>query len=633
MESKNFMSEGHRLRRPAFFVMLVLTVVTTILIGPTSGQSSPAGARLGDVSDGSRAGAVHHIGLYTEDGFPILPGVNSEKPFSTFVTCGQCHLYETIQMGSHFNPVADSNDTRPGEPWIYWDCATATQIPLSLRAWPGTFDPNDIGLTDWWFTRTFGRHMPGGGPGVQNPDDAPDPDDRWAASGDLQVNCLSCHDGEGFHDQAAYAQQVAKHNFRWAATATSSFAIVDGAAKSLPAFWEKGDPSEDVPQVQYDETRFFADNKVYMDLRKDVPNKRCAFCHSTKVIGEGHHSSPVDVHMAAGMKCVDCHRHGLDHQISRGYETEAVDTNDVSVATLSCRGCHLGEDNAHKPTAGGLTAPVPLHIGIPTIHFKTMSCTSCHSGPWPEAEVYQAKLSRAHALGTYGANRSDESLPHIQMPVFAPGHDGKLTPHKMVWPAYWGRLNQEKVSPLAIDLVKEVVAAALKNQYNLENASWPSLTEQDIETVLKALVMQIDPNDQPVYVSGGKLYSLAAGSLSAADHEAGNPYLWPLGHAVRPAAQSLGVRKCQDCHSTEAGILFGQVAVDGPLADPNASVSMIEFAQLDPGFNKLFAKTFVFRPMLKILAIIACAAIGMVILWLVLRVLDALIRGSSTEKE
>ena len=629
------MSEGHRLRRPVSTVMLVLTVVTLFTLGPALGQSesSPTAGRLGDVSDGSRAGAVHHVGLYTEDGFPIFPGVNSEKPFSTFVTCGQCHLYETIQMGWHFNPVADSNDMRTGEPWIYWDCATATQIPLSLRAWPGTFDPNDIGLTDWWFTRTFGRHMLGGGPGVQNPDEALDPDDRWAASGDLQVNCLSCHDAEVFHDQAAYAQQVGKHNYRWAATATSSFAVVDGAAKKLPDFWEKGDPSEDLPQVQYDETRFFAKNKVFLDLRKDVSNKRCAFCHSTKVIDEGHHGGPVDVHMAAGMKCVDCHRHGLDHQMSRGYETEAADTNDISVAGLSCAGCHLGEEDAHKPTAGNLTAPVPLHKGIPTIHFEKMSCTACHSGPWPEAATYQAKTSRAHALGAQGANRSDETLPHIQMPVFAPGHDGKLAPHKLVWPAYWGRLSQEQVTPLAIDRVQDVFRTELKNQFDLENASWPKLTEQDIQTILKALGTQVGPDAQPVYVSGGKLYSLTGGSVNATEHEAGKPYLWPIAHEVRPAAQSLGVRKCQDCHDTEAPILFGEVAVDGALADPNASVSMIEFAQLDPGFSKLFAQTFVFRPMLKVVALIACAAIGLVILWAVLRVLDALIRGSLPEKE
>lgn len=636
------MSEGHQLRRPVFIVILALSVVTSLVLGPAWGQSTPEGARLGDVGDGSRAGALHHIRLYTEDGFPILPGVNSEKPFSTFVTCGQCHYYEHVEKGWHFNPVVDSNDLRTGEPWIYWDCATATQIPLSMRAWPGAFDPHDIGLTDWWFTRVFGRHMAGGGPGVQNPDEDPNPEDRWAASGDLQVNCLSCHDGETLHDQAVYAREVAKENYRWAATATSAFATVDGEASKLPDFWEKGDPSEDVPQVTYDETRFFAENKVYMDLRKDVPNKRCNFCHSTKVIGEGHHGGPLDVHMAAGMKCVDCHRHGLDHQMSRGYETEAADTNNPSVAGLSCEGCHLGEEGGHKPTAGNLAAPVPLHKGIPVIHFEKMSCTSCHSGPWPENDTYRAKTSRAHALGTYGANRSDETLPHIQMPVFAPGHDGKLAPHKLMWPAYWGQrivakdaqeAEVEKVTPLAIDLVKDVVSAQLKNQYTLEDASWPKLTEQDIQTVLKAMVTQVDPNAQPVYVSGGKLYSLTGGIVNATEHEAGKPYLWPIAHEVRPAAQSLGVRKCQDCHDTKAPILFGEVAVDGPLADPNASVNMIEFAQLDPGFSKLFAQTFVFRPMLKVVALIACAAIGLVILWVVLRVLDALIRGSLPGKK
>ena len=631
------MSEGHRLRRPAFSVMLALTVVTALALAPASAQSPETATRLGDVSDGSRAGVVHHIKLYTEDGFPIFPGVNAEKPFSTFVTCGQCHMYESIQKGWHFNPVVDSNDTRTGEPWIYWDCATATQIPLSYRAWPGTFDPNDIGLTDWWFTRVFGRHMAGGGPGVQNPDDPPNPEDRWGPSGDLQVNCLACHDAEAFHHQTMYDQQIAKHNYRWAAAATSSFVMVEGAAKDLPDHWEPGDadPSDELPHVSYDESRFFGENKVFMDLVRDVPNKRCNYCHSTKVIGAGHHGGPVDVHMAAGMKCVDCHRHGLDHQMSRGYESEAADTNNVSVATLSCEGCHLGEHDSPNPTAGNLAAPVPLHKGIPVIHFKKMSCTSCHSGPWPETGTFRAKTSRAHALGTYGANRSDETLPHIQMPVFAPGNDGKLTPHKMMWPAYWGQLKEDAVTPLPIDLVKEVVGSQLKNQYDLEDSSWPKLTEQDIQAVLRGLITAVDPNTQPVYVSGGKLHSLTGGGLSSAEHDAAQPYLWPLAHDVRPAAQSLGVRKCQDCHDTEAPILFGEVAVDGPLVDPNApeTVNMIEFAQLDPGFSKLFAQTFVFRPMLKVVALIACAAVGLVILWVVLRVVDALIRGSLPEKE
>ncbi len=43
------------------------------------------------------------------------------------------------------------------------------------------------------------------------------------------------------------------------------------------------------------------------------------------------------------------------------------------------------------------------------------------------------------------------------------------------------------------------------------------------------------------------------------------PYLWPIAHDVRPAAQSLGVRRCEDCHSTGSPFFFGKVLVDSPV--------------------------------------------------------------------
>ncbi len=301
---------------------------------PAAADVNVATALVGDVWDGSRTPAVHRIGLYDDQGFAIFPGVDFNQPFSTTVTCGKCHQVDTVAKGWHFSAGKDPNAYgRPGEPWIYWDCTTGTQIPLSYRRWPGTFEPNQIGLSDWWFVRVFGRHMPGGGMAVPDKDGQASPADRWSVSGDLEINCLSCHDAESTHDQSQYGQQIGAHNYRWAAAATSGLATVQGGnVKDLPDTWQPGDPAEG-PKVAYDKTRFMADNKVFMQIRRRMPNERCLFCHSTTTASETSDTRSMDVHLAAGMTCVDCHRNpGLNHAISRGYETEARDTNDLAKA-------------------------------------------------------------------------------------------------------------------------------------------------------------------------------------------------------------------------------------------------------------------------------------------------------------
>ena len=75
-----------------------------------------------------------------------------------------------------------------------------------------------------------------------------------------------------------------------------------------------------------------------------------------------------------------------------------------------------------------------------------------------------------------------------------------------------------------------------------------------------------------VYVSSGKLFRLnASGGVDASEHESAEPYAWPLGHNVRPAAQSLGARACTDCHAEDAPLYFGTIEPQGPLKTAAAS--------------------------------------------------------------
>ncbi len=243
------------------------------------------------------------------------------------------------------------------------------------------------------------------------------------------------------------------------------------------------------------------------------------------------------------------------------------------------------------------------------------------------------KTSRSHALATYGANPADDRLPYVQLPVFAPGHDGKLQPHRLIWPAYWASVAGDDVVPLSPDAVKEAAADLIPHQNDLTGPSWPEMDSEKVKAVLEALAESLEEGRKAAYVSGGRLYSIEGEEVVSQRHAAGEPYMWPLAHNVRPARQALGIRGCQDCHAQDSPIIFGNIAVDGPLTDPNERVSMTEFGGMDVAAARRFAGTFAFRPMLKFGAVAACVLIGLVLLWLVMRVLDGLIGGSVGKRE
>lgn len=618
----------------------------TLLVLAFAASAAPEGPRLasrqllGDVSDGSRAVPVHVIPLFIADPLneenvlKIAPDDEVVLPFSTRQTCGACHSYDIISTGWHFNAV-DPNvlPGRPGQPWILVDASTGTQIPLSYRPWPGTFKPEHLGITPFQFTILFGRHMPGGGVGELDSDE-PDEIARQFVSGKLEINCLACHNAQPGHDQAEYASQIARQNFRWAAAASCEFASVSGSAKNMPDTYDPfmPEPLEDVkkipPTITYRKNTFERKNQVFFDIAREVPNERCFFCHSNVNIDKNNSekwTADEDVHLTAGMTCVDCHREGLEHNTIRGYEGEDMASTNPLAATSTCQGCHLPKETL-QPTAGRLGAPVPKHPGIPPIHFEKLTCTACHSGPWPAEKTYRGKTSRAHALGTHNVNKSPEVLPHIFYPVFA-AHDGKIGPHKLIWPAYWGMLKDKNVSPIDLETARRIVGKIITKEKLSPSGDWPSLNEKDITEALNLLGKTIEGN--PVYVCGGKLHWLdGSGQLSVVeDHYAARPYMWPFAHNVRPAAQSLGVRHCEDCHATDAPFFFGKVAVDSPLESERDSVKkMVEFQGINDFYAWAFAFSFVFRPWLKVVTLLSAAILAAVLLLYALKALCCIVK-------
>ena len=631
------------MRRELILALLLLPLLSLTLVLGQDAEEAPAG-KLGDKGDGSRAHPTHLIPLFPanedgEKGPQIDPEGDPVLPFSTKHTCGECHSYDVIKHGWHFNATDVNAPTgRPGEPWIYPDHKLGIQIPLSYRDWPGTFRPSQIGMSDFDFTKMFGRHMPGGGPGETKAEDVDNIDiGRQYISGLLEINCLACHNGHFGQDMGGvngWAVQIAvKENYRWAAAASSEFAAVKGSAAGMDIMYDPFMPEgeDDEPQVVYRDGAFDADGNVLFDIVREAPNERCYYCHSDMYFahGEGHDEKWVadeDIHLKAGLTCVDCHRNGIAHQIVRGYPDEVADSNNPLVATTTCEGCHIPE-GSDIPEAGRLGAPVAKHVGLPTVHFERLSCTACHSGPWPQNDAVLTKTSRAHRLGTPSVNKAAEMLPHVLSPVFAE-KDGKIQPHKMIWPAYWATVAEGEVQPVALDVVEKTVGKVFEDLELKANGDWPGISPEQVAEALKALNDAVDGN--AVYVAGGSLYRLAedANSVVAeADHPAGEPYMWPIAHTVRPAAQALGIRYCTDCHASNAPLFFGSVAVDSPIASETPVVKdMVEFQDISPFYAWAFSASFVFRPFFKIVALGASGILALVLLLYGLRALGAVAR-------
>jgi hypothetical protein len=739
--------------------------------------------------DGNRTTPVHLIPLKDELDQPIVPTETNPLPFSSRYTCAPCHVYETVRKGLHFDASLSPGAGRPGEPWIWTDERTGTLLPLSYHKTKGTWDPALVGLTAWDFTLLFGRHLAGGS--ISEPAEAAvTPGSRWEVSGRIEINCLGCHNAASTQDPSEWAKQVLRENFRWAATAASGLGEVGGMASRVKSTWDiyDGPDPDDTewavpPFVRYDRSLFDSRQRVLFDLSHRPADSRCLTCHSATPVGQAKYSFDEDVHTAAGLKCAGCHRNDLGHAMIRGYEGESQDYPGLAAEDFTCTGCHLGNEKAkgEKALAGRLGAPYPKHKGFPAVHFKRLSCTVCHSGPWPGRELTRVRTSRANRLGIYGVARWWTDLPAILEPVYIRERNGKLAPNRLLWPSFWAEQKGKEITPLqpqvisaaagdllkpeqgvvdiltafSLDLeagrsavliqqgqiyevnldggldaspyagkaaaaaplwaikqgedivpllpefdpeaeeidpevqtrVQEILEslAAVKGargkpvllskkalfqvtETYLEKIESPfppplfpelawlveektvplvpdfelqtiaaltgseqTLTEEQVKAILGVL-SQNRPQEEGqvkkryVYISGGRLFRLDRdGRLEVTDDAAAEPVVWPFGHEVRPARQSLGVNGCKDCHRFGSPFLFRKAKGTGPLkTDRVKTISANAFMRLDRPYQALFGLSFVVRPLFKWVLFLSILVVGSILVLIVLLVVGRL---------
>jgi hypothetical protein len=385
--------------------VIVLVIVTLAILGETAKRVVPTDRNLV-----TKTGVCPPFNLYDEDGNLIDPvhNLNADKPYSPKQTCGKCHDYEKITQGFHFQQGKDEQAsgtfaeryqwvTSPGNYGGNWCSPAPIYRYLSQK---NNASEKEMDMTSFDFiTATCGSCHPGGGSmeydrsgkrydkqmdalhytaGGINNFDGDYYKAHWNRTGVVEGDCNLCHLPE--YDYKTRNKNLDKWNFRWLATAGSGFATVEGSVKdTIPV------------TVKYDVTKFDADGKISLHLVREPRNETCLNCHAKpqwKKRGASF-SSRTDVHIAKGVKCVDCHAAGsmaVDdrikgkeiHQFGKGDDPSGNVRNDLDNTMRTCNDCH---------STGYLGAPIAKHEWLPSFHLEDIACQTCHI---PERNVKSA---------------------------------------------------------------------------------------------------------------------------------------------------------------------------------------------------------------------------------------------------
>jgi hypothetical protein len=392
-------------RRPSRSFALCACLLLTALIAGAIGSVRPM-APTAEPRATRTVGVCPPFKLKDEHGDVIDPvrGINAGAPYSPRQTCGAagCHDYDIITEGYHFTQgkgeavPADMAAryqwvTSPGNYGGTW-CSPAPLYPYLA---PKTNDSaTAINLTSFSFvTAGCGKCHPGGGPlefdrdgkrydtwmrdpasgltsGGDNHFDGDYFKARWAETGVIEADCMICH-APGY-DIGQRNDQLNKLNFRWAATAGAGFGQVTGAVAR-----------DQAPEMVYDLQHFDAAGNLRLRVVTQPRNEACLNCHAQpgwKKRGADFRAR-TDVHLRAGLRCVDCHPAGSNaddarirgrevHQIAKGDDPGGRVRDDLDNTVRDCASCH---------GTGAFGAPIATHAWLPPLHMETIACQTCHT--------------------------------------------------------------------------------------------------------------------------------------------------------------------------------------------------------------------------------------------------------------
>lgn len=566
--------------------------------------------------------------LLDEQGNIIDPvsGLNADKPYSPKQTCGRCHDYEKITRGYHFTQGADEEATETQRERYQWAMTPGnyggswcSPAPLYRYLSPKhNSSPATMDMTSFTFLTTgCGDCHPGGGPAefdrdgkrydhwmsdpqsgfVSGGDNNFDGDyykARWSESGVLEADCFLCHLPE--YDYAERKRQIRLLNLKWSATAGSGLARVEGSVSaSTPV------------SVVYDLNKFDKSGTLSPNIVREPRNAACLSCHDQpgwKKRGANYRSR-TDVHIRAGMKCVDCHPAGSsssdpringkdEHQIAKGDDPGGQVRNDLNNTVKGCEDCH---------STGERGAPVARHQWLPPVHLERISCQACHI---PERLVKSAQVQASdvfnpgtkiidrgkHLWTFYGPDMKYhnhygdlnmmgyEDKPTMSYKPVLTRYKGKIYPVNRVhsaWPGIETEGRAGLMQPRMSDIYK------MWTDHFSDPALYPSLAlirddngdmvpeinrPEEIDALIEAVTTMLGNIGYPmqgkgvVWVLNDRVYS--SGSeyrlIEKQEWEA-SPYanVHKYSHDVFPAGAALGRNGCLDCHDKSSDFFFAGV--------------------------------------------------------------------------
>jgi len=581
--------------------------------------------------------------LYDEDGNIIDPvnGINDDKPYSTKQTCGKCHNYDKITEGFHFQQGKNEKPTTimstryrwvttPGNYGGTW-CSPA---PLYRKLAPKKNSSSlEIDMTSFEFvTATCGYCHPGGGPleydrdgyrydkrmledtskfisSGENNFDGDYYKAKWDKTGVIEADCMLCHLPEyNYKQRNAMLDSL---NFKWAATEGSGLGKVTGSIKSNTKVI-----------VSYDLSKFNSDGKVSLHLVREPRTETCLNCHSKPDWKKrGYDFSPRrDVHIAAGLKCIDCHSAGShaphekirsreEHQFGKGDDPSGNVRNDLDNTVTTCEDCHNKKEH---------NAPLATHSWLPPLHLEKIACQTCHI-PTKSVKSALVQVSDVYNLGAkitppvkriwtfydqnlnywnhYGelAMFTAKDIPYDESKPIYGKYKEKIFPLNPVHSAWPGILEKGKEG---LDQPKMKDIYEMWNIHFADTSKYPLLNkikddnndgipEVNSPEEIDAFIISVKQhllsigynleNREIVCVNNDRVYRNGEQyeSLEKFEYES-SPYasVYKYSHNIAKAKSALGIGGCIDCHSFESGFFTRQIVkypfgVDGkPITEP-----------------------------------------------------------------
>lgn len=619
-------------------ILIILVFLILMLTGKSGNEKGNNNFKKSETA--SNMGVCPPFNLYDEDGNIIDPvnNINSDVPYSPKQTCGKCHDYDKITKGFHFQQGKDEKPTEimskrykwvtsPGNYGGNWCSPAPLYRSLAKKS---NSNAKEIDMTSFDFiTATCGYCHPGGGPlefdrdgfrydkkmkdsinkfisGGDNGFDGDYFKARWDETGVIEADCMLCHLPE--YDYKHRNAMLDSLNFKWAATEGSGLGKIEGSIKSNRQV-----------KVTYDLSKFDKEGKVSMHLVREPRNETCLNCHSKPNWKKrGTDFSPRrDVHLAAGMKCVDCHGAGEnapselirgkeEHQFGKGDDPSGNVRNDLDNTVRSCENCHL---------EGQRNAPIAKHNWLPPFHLDKIACVTCHI-PTKSLKSALVQVSDVYNTGSkispppkriwtfydpdlnyynhYGELNmfTAKDIPYKEFKPTLARYKNKIYPVNSVnsaWPGIYKEgeegLDQPKMKDIyqmwtlhREDSTKYSLLSEIKDDNGDRIPEVNTLAEIDafIKSVTEHLKnLEYDlTGKQIVWVNNDRVYKSSQEFFTMEKFEyESSPYasVYKFSHNVTSSNSALGINGCTDCHSDKSEFFFTDVVkypFDGSKGEP-----------------------------------------------------------------